>query len=65
MTLEQRLKKRAAEWRRMALAFRAAQSDCDPDEEEYSLNMLCAETLERCVAGLSEDLERSAQPETA
>lgn len=62
MTLEERLQKRLREWRKMAAAFRDAQAECDPSEEEYALNSNCAEMLERCVESLAEDLERSKLP---
>jgi hypothetical protein len=56
MTLEQMLRRRLHEWRRMAMAYRAAQEDCPLDEEEHWLNKTSAEVLERCVDELAQAL---------
>lgn len=54
--LEKRLERRVRDWRRLAASYRLAQHDCEPSEEEWHLNKENADTLERCVSELSEDL---------
>ena len=54
--LEKRLERRAREWRKQAEAYRLAQHECEPSEEEWRLNKENADTLERCASELSEDL---------
>lgn len=54
--LEKRLEKRVREWRKQAAAYRLAQHDCEPSEEEWHLNKENADTLERCASEASSDL---------
>ena len=54
--LENRLERRLRDWRRQAAAYRAAQHDCEPSQAEWDLNKENADSLERCVSELSEDL---------
>ena len=54
--LEKRLEKRVREWRKQAAAYRAAQLDCEPSEQEWDLNKENADTLERCASELASDL---------
>jgi hypothetical protein len=54
--LEKRLEKRVREWRKQAGAYRLAQQDCEPSEEEWHLNRENADTLERCASELASDL---------
>jgi len=54
--LEKRLEKRVREWRKQAEAYRLAQHDCEPSEEEWHLNRENADTLERCASELASDL---------
>ena len=54
--LEKRLEKRVREWRKQAAAYRLAQQDCEPSEDEWHLNKENADTLERCASELASDL---------
>jgi len=54
--LENRLERRVRDWRKQAEAYRAAQLDCEPSEEEWHLNKENADTLERCASELASDL---------
>lgn len=54
--LENRLEKRLRDWRKLAEAYRRAQLDCEPSEEEWTLNLENAEMIERLMAEIREDL---------
>jgi hypothetical protein len=54
--LEKRLERRVRDWRRLAEAYRLAQLDCEPSEQEWWLNKENVETLERCASELASDL---------
>ena len=54
--LENRIERRVRDWRRQAAAYRAAQLECEPSEQEWDLNKENADRLERCASELSEDL---------
>ena len=54
--LEKRLERRLREWRKQAAAYRLAQHDCEPSEQEWQLNKENADRLERCVSELGGDL---------
>ena len=54
--LEKRLERRVSEWRRQAAAYRLAQQDCEPSEQEWQLNKENADMLERCASELASDL---------
>ena len=54
--LENRLERRVRDWRKQSAAYRLAQHDCEPSEEEWRLNKENADTLERCASELASDL---------
>ena len=54
--LENRLERRVRDWRKQAAAYRLAQHDCEPSEDEWHLNKENADTLERCASELASDL---------
>lgn len=54
--LEKRLERRLSGWLRQAAAYRLAQRDCEPSEEEWQLNKENADMVERLAAELREDL---------
>ena len=54
--LEKRLERRLREWRKQAAAYRLAQLDCEPSEQEWQLNKENADKLERCASEIGEDL---------
>ena len=54
--LEKRLERRLSGWRRRAEAYRLAQRDCEPSEEEWTLNKENADMLESLSAEIREDL---------
>jgi hypothetical protein len=54
--LEKRLERRVRDWRKQSAAYRLAQHDCEPSEEEWELNKGSAEMLERCASELASDL---------
>jgi len=54
--LENRLERRVRDWRRQAAAYRAAQQDCEPSEQEWDLNKENADRLEQCASELASDL---------
>lgn len=54
--LEKRLERRLARWRVQAEAYRLAQRECEPSEEEWTLNKENADMLERLSAEIREDL---------
>jgi hypothetical protein len=54
--LENRLERRLYEWRKMAKAFREAQHEREPSEEEWELNKAWADAIERCASELGSDL---------
>jgi len=54
--LENRLERRLYEWRKIAKAFRYAQNEREPSEEEWELNRAWAEAIERCASELGSDL---------
>ena len=54
--LEKRLERRVRDWRRQAAAYRAAQHDCEPSEQEWDLNKENADRLEQCASELASDL---------
>ena len=54
--LEKRLERRLRDWRRQAAAYRLAQHDCEPNEQEWQLNKENSDRLERCASELGSDL---------
>lgn len=54
--LENRLERRLLDWRKLAAAYRLAQHECEPSEEEWQLNKENADMLERLSAEIREDL---------
>ena len=54
--LENRLERRVRDWRKQAAAYRLAQHDCEPSEDEWHLNKENADRLERCASELASDL---------
>ena len=54
--LENRLERRLSGWRRQAEAYRLAQRECEPSEEEWQLNKENADMLERLSSEIREDL---------
>src|SRR5580693_3893207 len=54
--LENRLERRVRDSRRQAAAYRAAQLDCEPSEQEWDLNKENADRLEQCASELASDL---------
>ena len=54
--LEKRLERRVAGWRKQAAAYRLAQHDCEPSEQEWQLNKENADRLEQCASEASSDL---------
>lgn len=56
MKLEDRLEKRLLEWRKLANAYRDAQHDREPSEDEWLLNRELAELIERCISELAADM---------
>ena len=58
-TLETRLARRLSGWRKQAEAYRLAQRECEPSEEEWRLNKENADMLERLLAEIREDIAAS------
>lgn len=54
--LESRLERRLQSWRRLSNAYRTAQHDCEPSEQEWLLNKENADMLERLSSEIREDL---------
>lgn len=54
--LENRLERRLLDWRRLAAAYRTAQLEREPSEEEWTLNKENADMLERLSAEIREDM---------
>ena len=54
--LEKRLERRLSGWQKQAAAYRLAQLDCEPSEEEWLLNKENADRLEQCASELRSDL---------
>lgn len=54
--LENRLERRLQDWRRLAAAYRTAQLDCEPSEQEWDLNRENADMLERLASEIREDM---------
>ena len=54
--LEKRLERRVAGWLRQAAAYRLAQNECEPSEEEWQLNKENADRLEQCASEARSDL---------
>lgn len=54
--LEKRLERRVAGWLRQAAAYRTAQLDCEPSEQEWDLNRENADMLERLASEIREDM---------
>jgi hypothetical protein len=62
MTLERRLQRKLREWMRMATAFRLAQNERDPSEDEWFLNKAEADMIERLANELADELARVSTP---
>lgn len=54
--LEKRLERRLSGWRKRAEAYRLAQRECEPSEQEWQLNKENADMLERLSSEIREDL---------
>lgn len=54
--LQSRLEKRLREWRKLSDAYRRAQLDCEPSEQEWDLNRENADMVERLASEIREDL---------
>lgn len=54
--LENRLERRLLDWRKLAEAYRLAQLDCEPSQDEWQLNKENADRLEQCASELRSDL---------
>ena len=63
MTLGESAQRLAANWQRMAKAFRLAQQERQPSEDEWQLNKAWAEALERCASELASVMAEAQERE--
>lgn len=56
MGMEGRIRRRAAQWRKEAKRFRAAQNEYVPHEEEWLLNKEAADLIERLASEIEQEL---------
>lgn len=61
MKLNKRLEKLVQKWRKLSKAYRLAQDERDPSEEEWWLNDASAEAIEKCVADLENVLAQQSE----
>ena len=62
MILEQRARRLAASWLRMAKTHKLALDEQRKGSAEWRVNQAWAEALERCAEDLSRDLARHGRP---